>query len=104
MDRLNYDFRVVETPTGEKRYMYTNTDTGKETELSDQAAYDRLKSKFGAVTDQVYEEAGADPDMDNYAKDAKARLRATGKAKGGAISLGSCRVSTHQKSKKSPNW
>ena len=100
MDRLNYDFRVVETPTGEKRYMYTNTDTGKETELADQAAYDRLKSKFGAVTDQVYEEAGADPDMDSYAKDAKARLKARkatsagteARAKGGAIKSASARA------------
>jgi hypothetical protein len=104
MADIGYEFRVVETPTGEKRYLYTNTDTGKETELSDQAAYDRLKAKFGAVTNQAYEEAGADPEMDDYAKSAKARLRPIGRATGGKISLNDCKVSTHQKSKKSPNW
>lgn len=101
MANLGYEFRVVETPTGEKRYMYTNTDTGKETELSDQAAYDRLKSKFGAAADQAYTEADSGPsDLTDFARDAKARLKArkaTGagteaRAKGGAIKSASARA------------
>ena len=98
MAGFGYEFRTVETPTGEKRYLYTNTNTGKETELSDQAAYDRLKAKFGAATDQAYAEADSGAaDLNNFARDAKAKQKARkasgtaveGKKKGGKVSAAS---------------
>jgi hypothetical protein len=94
MTDFNYEFRTVETPTGEKRYLYTNTNTGKETELSDQATYDRLKAKFGAASDQAYAEADSGAaDLNDFARDTKAKLRARrasgtaveGKKKGGKV-------------------
>jgi hypothetical protein len=92
MTDFNYEFRTVETPTGEKRYLYTNTNTGKETELADQATYDRLKAKFGAASDQAYAEADSGPaDLNDFARDTKAKLRArkaSGTAAGGNMKKG----------------
>lgn len=101
MANLGYEFRILETPAGEKRYMYTNTNTGKETELSDKAAYDRLKSKFGEATDKAYAEADSGPaDLNDFARDTKAKLKnrkasgaaVEGKKKGGAVKSASARA------------
>jgi hypothetical protein len=48
--------------------------------------------------------SGMSDDMDADATDAFKRLRAMKKKSGGNIKLSASKISTHQKSKKSPSW
>jgi hypothetical protein len=114
-----YEFKILQNPTsGEKQFLYTNTLTGKKIELPDQATYDKFKSKYNAAADTAYsdsiaqqdkeyEEATSAPsDLDSYASSVRSKygIKPFGKAAGGKISLGDCKVNTTSKNKASPNW
>jgi len=119
MADAGYEFKILQNPTtGEKQFLYTNTLTGKKVELPDQATYDKFKSKYNAAAesaysesvaqqDKEYEEATSAPsDLDSFASSVRSRnnMKPFGKANGGKINLGDCKVNTASKNKSNPAW
>ena len=113
-----YSFTTeVNQATGQPKYFYTNLGSQKRTELQDVDTYNRLKAKFNATTDQGFndvtkaQEQEAGFTQDDTAQGMRARRQAAQarqtpllKAKGGAISLKDCKVSTCAPSKKKSSW
>lgn len=90
-------FRV--TPEG--KYVYNNQEISKQ-------EFDRLKAESTGQIQSMRPKMDKRIPLKNRASSAFSELDADAAAseykKGGKISLNACSVSTHQKSKKSPNW
>lgn len=107
----NYTFKTGKKADGSIGY-YVN---GKE--LQDKESYDRIKQKADQAGDKSLQEVESEFDnatsssgnsdssseLDSMFKKAKGG-KIKKHAKGGSISLNNCKVSTHSKSKKQPNW
>lgn len=90
------DFRVVNG-----KYMHNNEEVSAEEFARRQSLADKALQDFKSEPTPGFE------DMEDFAAQARARAaarRRSGKKSGGGIKLEKSKISTHQKSKKSPSW